>query len=204
MFLAIILPSSSCSSYGGPQVSRQNQKAHGKNKNIMAKPNTSQRKQNSFGFALGICFCRKVFGFCCEVFGFAVRSLVLPSGFWFCYEVFCFCREVFGFAVRFLLLTWSFRFCHDHEVFSFCREVFGFGMRYFVFAVRFSVLPWGILFLPWGFWFCREVFCFCREVFGFAVIVVGHRKFLPLKRVKCPPFFCHNQNNSTSSPGLLG
>ena len=31
----------------------------------------------------------------------------------------------------------------------FCREVF-------VFAVRFSVLPWGILFLPWGFWFCRD------------------------------------------------
>ena len=104
-FLAIILPSSSCSSNGGPQLSRQNQKAHGKNKNITAKPNTSQRKQNSFGFAVGICFCRKVFGFCCEVFGFAVRSLVLPSGFWFCHEVFCFCREVFGFAVRFLLLT---------------------------------------------------------------------------------------------------
>ena len=38
----------------------------------------------------------------------------------------------------------------------FCREVFGFVVRYFVFAVRFSVLPWGILFLPWGFWFCRE------------------------------------------------
>ena len=112
MFLAIILPSSSCSSYGGPQLSRQNQKLHGKNKNITAKPktswqkqntsrqnqtphsknkiphsktknltakpNTSQRKQNSFGFVVGICFCRKVFGFCCEVFGFAVRSLVLP------------------------------------------------------------------------------------------------------------------------------
>ena len=104
MFLAIILPSSSCSSYGGPQLSRQNQKPHGKNKNITekqkpdgkykiphgknkiphsktknltAKPNTSQRKQNSFGFAVGICFCHKVFGFCCEVFGFVVRSLVL-------------------------------------------------------------------------------------------------------------------------------
>ena len=34
--------------------------------------------------------------------------------------------------------------------------------------MRFSVLPWGILFLPWG-------FRFCREVFGFAVTVVGHR-----------------------------
>ena len=112
MFLAIIVPSSSCSSYGSPQLSRQNQKPHGKNKNVTAKPktsrqkqntsrqsqkphgknkiphsktkkltakpNTSQREQNSFGFAVGICFCRKVFGFCCEVFGFAVRSLVLP------------------------------------------------------------------------------------------------------------------------------
>ena len=29
-------------------------------------------------------------------------------------------------------------------------------MRYFVFAVRFLVLPWGILFLPWGFWFCCD------------------------------------------------
>ena len=63
----------------------QNQKPHGKNKiphgktkNLTAKPNTSQQKQNSFGFAVGIWFYREVFGFCCEVFGFAVRSLVLP------------------------------------------------------------------------------------------------------------------------------
>ena len=74
------------------KTSRQNQKPygenkipHGKTKNLTAtktkyltaKPNTSQQKQNSFGFALGICFCREAFGFCCEVFGFAVRSLVL-------------------------------------------------------------------------------------------------------------------------------
>ena len=110
-----------------PKTSWQKQKHHGKTKNLTAKPNTSQQKQNSFDFAVGICFCREVFGFCCEVFGFAMRSLVLPWGFWFCREVFCFCCEVFGFAVR-----------------------------YFVFAVRFSVLPWGILFLPWGFWFCRN------------------------------------------------
>ena len=111
--------------YGGPQLSRQNQKPHGKNKNITAKPktsrqkqntsrqnqkphgktNTSQQKQNSFGFAVGICFCREVFGFSCEVFGFAVRSLVLPWGFWFCREVFCSWREVFGFAVRFFWVS---------------------------------------------------------------------------------------------------
>ena len=51
---------------------------HGKTKNLTAKPNASQQKQNSFGFAVGICSCREVFGFCCEVFGFAVRSLILP------------------------------------------------------------------------------------------------------------------------------
>ena len=57
--------------YGGPQLSQQNQKPHGKNKiphgktkNLTAKtkylttkPNTSQQKQKSFGFAVGICFC---------------------------------------------------------------------------------------------------------------------------------------------------
>ena len=50
-------------SYGGPQLSRQNRKAHGKNKNITGKSktsrqkqNTSQQKQNSFGFAVGNCF----------------------------------------------------------------------------------------------------------------------------------------------------
>ena len=75
----------------------------------MAKPNTSRQKQNSFGFAVGICFCREVFGFCCEVFdfavrvfGFAVRFSFLPRGFRFCREVFCFCPEVLGFAVTVL------------------------------------------------------------------------------------------------------
>ena len=36
------------------------------------------------------------------------------------------------------------------------------NQSYFVFAVKYLVLPW-------SFWFCREVFCFCLEVFGFAV-----------------------------------
>ena len=43
----------------------------------------------------------------------------------------------------------------------------------FAFAVKYLVLPWGILFFPWGFWFCRAwCFCFCREVFGFVVTVM--------------------------------
>ena len=33
--------------YGGPQLSRQNQKPHGKNKNVTAKPKTSWQKQNT-------------------------------------------------------------------------------------------------------------------------------------------------------------
>ena len=80
------------------KASRQNQKPHGKNKiphgknkiphgktkNITAKPNTSQQKQNSFGFALGICFSREIFGFCCGVFGFAVRYFVFAVSFWVC------------------------------------------------------------------------------------------------------------------------
>ena len=41
--------------------------------------------------------------------------------------------------------------------------VFAFAVRYLVFAVKYLVLPWGILFQ------------FCREAFGFAVTVVDHR-----------------------------
>ena len=91
---------------------------HGKTKNLTAKskylttkyltakPYTSQqkpthRRQKQIPTAKPKLFC-----LCCEVFGFAVRFLVLlwgilflPWGFWFCREVFCFCREVFGFAV---------------------------------------------------------------------------------------------------------
>ena len=93
---------------------------------VTAKPNTSQQKQNSFGFAVGICFCREVFGFCCEVFGFAVRYLVLPWGF-FVFAVRFLFFEVFGFAAwGILFLPWGFQFCR--EVFCFCRELFGFAV----------------------------------------------------------------------------
>ena len=40
--------------------------------------------------------------------------------------------------------------------------------------------------------------CFCH-VFGY-YFVQFQLQFLLLKRVKCPQFFFHNQNNSTSSP----
>ena len=82
------------------KIPRQNQILHG--------------EQNDFGFAVGICFCRGVFGFllwsiwfCREVFGFAVRFLVLSWGILILPWGFCFCREVFGFAVRFLVFPWQ-------------------------------------------------------------------------------------------------
>ena len=97
--------------YGGLQLSRQNQKPHGKNKirhgktkklhgknkiphgktknltaktkYLTAKPKTSRQNQilhskNKIALVLPW-----VFAFF-TVFGFAVRSLVLPWGFWFC------------------------------------------------------------------------------------------------------------------------
>ena len=172
-------------------------KCHGKTKKLTTKTKTSRQNQILHSESKIALVLPWVFAFAVRYLVFAVKYLVLLWGLWFCHQVFGFVMRYFVFAVRFLVLLWG--FCY-------WREVFGFAMimRYFLFAVRFLVLAWGILFLAWGFRFCCEVFCFCLEVFGFAVIVVGHRKFLPLKRVKCPPFFCHNQNNSTSSPGLLG
>ena len=122
---------SSC--YGGPQLSEQNQKLHGKNKNLTAKPKTLRQKQRPHGKnkyfrakpntsqqKQTLMAKPKLFCFCCEVFGFAVMFLFLlwgilflPWGFWFCHEVFCFCCEVFGFAVIFWFLLRGFWFCRD-------------------------------------------------------------------------------------------
>ena len=142
MFLAIILPSSSCSSYGGPQ------HCHGKTKKLTAKTKTSRQNQILHSESKIALVLPWVFAFAVRYLVFAVKYLVLPWGLWFCHQVFGFVMRYFVFAVRFLVLLWG--FCY-------WREVFG--------------LPWswGILFLPWGFWFSREVFCFCREVFGFAI-----------------------------------
>ena len=59
--------------YGGPQLSRQNQKPHGKNKiphgkteNLTGKPKTSQQNRKPHGktkYREVVCFCREVFGF---------------------------------------------------------------------------------------------------------------------------------------------
>ena len=110
--------------YGGPQLSRQTEnltaiphsktkRLTAKTKYLTAKPNISQQKPNTSRQKQIPTAKPKLFCFCCEVFGFAVRFLVLPWGIlflpwgvWFCREVFCFCREVFGF----------------------CRKVFGFAV----------------------------------------------------------------------------
>ena len=51
--------------------SRQNQKPHGKTKYLTAKTKYFTVKPNTHGKTKAICFC-------CELFGFAVRFLVLP------------------------------------------------------------------------------------------------------------------------------
>ena len=58
--------------------SRQNQKPHGKTKDLTAKPNTSQQKPNTSRQKQIPTAKPKLFCFCCEVFDFAVRFLVLP------------------------------------------------------------------------------------------------------------------------------
>ena len=56
--------------YGGPQLSQQNQKPHSKNKMPHGKTkNLTAKRQNGFGFAVGICFCREVFGFAVNAVG---------------------------------------------------------------------------------------------------------------------------------------
>ena len=130
--------------YGGPRLSPQNQKPHDKTKNLTAKttyltttPETSRQNYQSphgktkyFRAKTKYLTAKantqakpKLFCFCCEVFGFAVRFLVLPWGILFLPWGFWFCRDVFVFAVRFLVLPWGILF-----------------------------LSWGILFLPWQLW----------------------------------------------------
>ena len=155
--------------YGGPQLSQQNQKCHGKTKNLTAKTKTSRQNQKPHGknkipHGKTKNLTAKTKYLTAKPKDLTAKpntssknkiALVLPC-------VFAFAVRYLVFAVKYLVLPWGLWFF---------REGFGFVVRYFVFAVRtvrFSVLPW-------GFWFCHEVFCFCRKVFGFAVTVVGHR-----------------------------
>ena len=67
---------------------RQNQKPHGKTKDLTAKSNTTKQKPNSSWQKQIPTAKPKLFCFCCEVFGFAGRFLVLPWGFRFCRDTF--------------------------------------------------------------------------------------------------------------------
>ena len=125
-----------------PKISRQNQKSHGKN-NIPHDNTRNLTVKPKSSRQYQILQSKNQIPH-----GKTKAILLLLWSIWFC-------REVFG-------LPWCF---------CFCREVFGFGVRYFVFAVSFLGLPWGILFLPWGFWVCREVFGFAVRYFVFAVRV---------------------------------
>ena len=78
-----------------PKTSRQNQILHSKSQIPHAKANTHGKLKS------------KLFCFCCDVFGFAARFLVLPWGILFLPWGFWFCRDVFVFAVRFLVLPWQ-------------------------------------------------------------------------------------------------
>ena len=69
--------------------SRQNQNPHGKIKDLTAKPNTSQQKPNTSRQKQIPTAKPKLFCFCCEAFGFAVRFLVLPWQLWATIKVLC-------------------------------------------------------------------------------------------------------------------
>ena len=88
--------------YGGPQLSqlsRQNQKLQGRNKNITAKPQTSRQKQKPHGKTKYFIAKTKYLTKKANTHGKTKAILLLLWSIWFCREVFCFCREVFGFAV---------------------------------------------------------------------------------------------------------
>ena len=78
--------------YGGPQLSRQNQKPHGKNKiphgkteNLKAKTKTSRQNRKPQGKNENLMAKPK-----------NLFILFSPWSFWFCREVFCFCRDSCG------------------------------------------------------------------------------------------------------------
>ena len=106
---------------------------HGKTKNLTAKakyltakPKASRQNQILHSKSKIALVLPWVFAFAVRYLVFAVKSLVLPWGFWFCREVFGFAVRYLVFAVKYLVLPWGFRFCR--EIFCFCREVFGFAV----------------------------------------------------------------------------
>ena len=122
---------SSC--YGGPQLLRQNQKLHGKNKNLTAKPKTLRQKQRPHGKNKYFRTKTKYLTAKANTHGKTKTILLLLWSIWFCRDVFVFAVRYFVFAVRFLVLSWGILFLLWG--FWFCRDIL-------VFAERFLVLPW--------------------------------------------------------------
>ena len=110
----------SLGAYGGPQLSRQNQKPHdktkiphGKTENLTAKTKTS--RQNQILHRKNQILHGKTKYFTAKTKYFTAKA------------------NTHGKTKAILLLLWSIWFC---------REVFSFAVGYFVFSVRFLVLPW--------------------------------------------------------------
>ena len=134
--------------------SQQNQKPHGRNKNITAKPKTSGQKQNTSRQNQNPHGKNKIpYGKTKTLTAKTKYLTAKPKT----------SRQKQNTSRQNQIIQSKNQIPHGKSKYS--RQ----NQSYFAFAVKYLVLPW-------GFWFCREVFCFCREVFGFAVTVVGHRR----------------------------
>ena len=136
-----------------PKTSRQNQKPHGKTKNLTANPKTSRQIQKPHGKN--------------KIRHDKTKTLTAKPK-----------------------TSWQNQILHSknqipHGKSKYPRQ----NQSYFAFAVKYLVLPWGILFLPWGFWFCREVFGFAVMFlflpwgFWFCRDSLGHRKKLQTRQL---------------------
>ena len=120
--------------YGGPQLSRKNQKPHGKTKNLTAKVKTSRQKQKPHGKSKNLTAKSKY----PTTKPKTSRQNQRPHGktkYFTAKTKYPTAKanthgktKAILLTVKYLVLPWGFWFC----------------------------LPWGILFLPWGFCFCRD------------------------------------------------
>ena len=127
--------------------SQQNQKPHGRNKNITAKPKTSRQKQNTSRQN------QKPHG-----------KNKIPHG------------KTENLTAKTKYLTTKPKPSRQNQRPHGKTKYFTAKTKYLTAKANTHGKTKAILLLLWSIWFCREVFCFCREVFGFAVTVVGHRR----------------------------
>ena len=113
-----------CRNYGGPQLSRQNQKPHRKTKNLTAKTKTSRQKQKPHGKPKNLTAKTKYV----TTKPKPSRQNQRPNG------------KTKYFTAKTKYLTAKANTMAKPKLFCSCSEVLGFDVRYFVFAVRFLVL----------------------------------------------------------------